>query len=147
MGYGIVEQDGNQLVHIDSGTIKVIKKGITFSDRLVIIHQRLTEILREHKPTEGAVEGVFHAKNAQSALKLGHARGAAMLTMRLHDVSVAEYPPSRVKQSIVGHGRATKDQVQKMIAMLLGIPIPQKFDTSDALAIAITHLHCRKASL
>ncbi len=140
-GYGIVEINGTRLTHVASGIIKAYKPGVTFEDRLVTIHKELDALIKLHKPDAAAAEGVFTHRNAQSALKLGHARGVVLLTARLNNLSVAEYAPTRIKQAVVGHGSADKTQVQKMISMLLGIPAPKKLDTSDALAIAICHLH------
>lgn len=140
-GYGVVEISGSELTHIASGAIRAFKKGVAFEDRLVTIHESLMNVITEHTPEAASIEGVFHAKNAQSALKLGHARGVAMLTARIKGLSIHEYPPSKVKQAVVGYGKANKEQVQKMIALLLGIPTPTTLDASDALAIAICHLH------
>ncbi len=141
-GYGVVEIAGNTLTHIASGAIKAMERRDTlFEDRLVTIHTALQAVIREHRPQVASIEGVFTHRNAQSALKLGQARGAVMLTARLAGLDIAEYPPSRIKQAIVGYGKADKTQVQKMITLLLGIPAPEMLDTSDALAIAICHLH------
>ena len=140
-GFGIVERDGNRLVHVTNGALVVHKEAPSFEDRLVRIYEGLGTLIEQHSPNCVAVEGIYHHKNAQSALKLGHARGVALLAARLAGLDVFEYAPSQVKQSVVGYGRAEKQQVQKMIALLLGIPQPATHDASDALAVAICHCH------
>ena len=96
-------------------------------------------MLEVHRPQEGAIEGIFHAKNAMSALKLGHARGVAMMLLHLHEVELMEYPPASVKQAVTGNGRAKKDTVEQMVRMMLGIRGDLSEDESDALAVAICH--------
>jgi crossover junction endodeoxyribonuclease RuvC len=140
-GYGVVERAGTKLVHVASGSIEAFKEEQNFADRLVIIYKQLIAVMEEYKPQSAGVEGVFHARNAQSAIKLGHARGVALLAASLHGLTVFEYPPTLVKQAVVGYGRADKVQVQKMVSMLLGVTLTGPADTSDALAIAICHLH------
>jgi crossover junction endodeoxyribonuclease RuvC len=137
-GWGIVEARGNALRHVASGTIRA-GRGV-FSDRLVTIYDEIRALITAHSPSEGAIEGIFHQRNAQSALKLGHARGVALVAMVHADLTVTEYEPSRVKKAVLGRGNATKEQVQAMVSMLLGRPSLQTLDESDALAIAICHL-------
>src|SRR5687767_9669 len=114
----------------------------SFPEKLRRIHVELSVLIVRHRPDIVAIENLFHAVNARSALKLGHARGVAMLAAVEAGVPIVEYTPAEVKQSIVGYGRAEKGQVQSMIQLLLGLAEPPSpFDASDALAIAVCHLH------
>ena len=111
-----------------------------FERRLLEIANGLREVIREHRPELAAVEGVFHAINAKSALKLAHVRGVALLVIAEAGVGLAEYSPLEVKMSVVGYGRAEKSQVQMMVRSLLGLSeAVQSLDASDALAVAICH--------
>jgi len=111
-------------------------------DKLLDIHTRLTGLLQECRPGAVAIESVFHAANARSALKLGHARGVAMLAAIAAGVPVFEYTPAEVKRAVVGYGRAEKHQVQQMVKLILGLPaVPAPHDAADALAVAICHIH------
>ena len=142
-GYGCVDSAGNQLSHVTHGILKVAntsgKALVPFEERLLRIHQGLSEIIREFKPQIMVVEKVFLAKNAVSALKLGQARGAAILTGKIHGLSIQEYSATQVKQAIVGHGQADKEQVAKMVQILIGKRDFETFDASDGLALAICH--------
>lgn len=144
-GYGIVDLNGNQLKLVAHGTLRLAATGgrqeTPLEQRLLSIFEGLRDVILEHKPQVMSVERVFFAKNAVSALKLGQARGAVILTGMIHHLEVVEYSPSEVKQTIVGHGQADKDQVARMVQILVGA---QKFDSSDAsdgLALAICHAH------
>ena len=107
-----------------------------------MIHRGLASLLREARPDCVAVENVFHAANARSALLLGHARGVVLLSAVEEGLPIAEYTPAEVKRSVVGYGRAEKAQVQQMIKLLLGLDeVPSPHDVADALAIAVCHLH------
>ena len=140
-GYGCVETDGRRHRLIACGAI-ASQASDTFPDRLARIHDELARLLALHRPDTVAVENLFHAKNAMSALKLGHARGVAILAAVQAGCPVVEYTPAEVKRAVVGHGRAEKRQVQHMIKLLLGLPAaPQPHDAADALAIALCHLH------
>ena len=140
-GYGCLETDGSRHRIIIYGAITA-PASATFPDRLRIIHSQLSELLLEHRPDCVALENVFFAANVRSALKLGHARGVAMLAAVEAGVAVAEYTPAEVKRAVVGHGRAEKAQVQHMIKLLLGLPaVPTPHDAADALAVAICHVH------
>jgi crossover junction endodeoxyribonuclease RuvC len=126
---------------IASGAI-AIPASNSFPEKLKIIHVELATLIARYQPDCVAIESLFHAVNARSALKLGHARGVAMLAAVEAGVPIVEYTPAEVKQSIVGYGRAEKAQVQSMIQLLLGLSAPPSpFDASDALAIAVCHLH------
>jgi len=140
-GYGCVETDGRRHHLIACGAIAA-RPGDSFPDRLERIHRELTGLLEACRPTSVALENLFHASNARSALKLGHARGVAMLAAVQAGCPVAEYTPAEVKRAIVGYGRAEKRQVQQMIKLLLGLDkVPAPHDAADALAVAICHLH------
>jgi crossover junction endodeoxyribonuclease RuvC len=140
-GYGCVETDGRRHHLIACGAITA-RPGDPFPERLARIHRELTELLEACRPTSVALENLFHASNARSALKLGHARGVAMLAAVQAGCCVAEYTPAEVKRAIVGYGRAEKRQVQQMVKLLLGLDrVPTPHDAADALAVAICHLH------
>ncbi|HEY4744257.1 MAG TPA: crossover junction endodeoxyribonuclease RuvC [Desulfuromonadaceae bacterium] len=139
-GYGIVEQDGNRLVHVDNGAI-FTDSAADFPGRLKRIFDGLSRVMAEYRPDEVAVENVFLATNAQSALKLGQARGAAIVAAVHAGLPVAEYTALQVKQAVVGQGRAEKGQVQKMLKALLGLPEVAQADASDALAVAVCHIN------
>jgi crossover junction endodeoxyribonuclease RuvC len=134
-GYGIVDVRGNHLSPVAWGVIQT-KTSDAFPDRLYHIHAKLAEVILLHKPTEAAVENVFLAKNAASALKLGHARGAAIVACRAHGVPVYEYSAREIKAAATGYGAAPKEQVEGMVCRLLGIREAIPTDASDALAMA-----------
>ena len=140
-GYGCVQSDGSRHRLIACGAIATPASS-SFPEKLKLIHVALATLIAQHRPDCVAIENVFHAINARTALKLGHARGVAMLAAVEAGVPIAEYTPAEVKQAIVGYGRAEKKQVQSMIQLLLGLAAPPSpFDASDALAIAVCHLH------
>ena len=140
-GYGCVETDGRRHQLIACGAISA-RPGDSFPQRLERIHHELTGLLNACRPTSVALENLFHASNARSALKLGHARGVAMLAAVQAGCSVAEYTPAEVKRALVGYGRAEKHQVAQMVKLLLGLDrVPTPHDAADALAVAICHLH------
>lgn len=139
-GYGIVDQQGNKLVHVDNGAI-FTDSAADFPGRLKKIFDGLSEVIVIYQPDQVAVENIFFASNAQSALKLGQARGAAIVAAVHAGLPVAEYTALQVKQAVVGQGRAEKGQVQKMLKALLGLPEIAQADASDALAVAICHIN------
>ena len=140
-GYGCVQTDGTRHTLIACGAIS-IPSSRPFPEKLKVIHTELGALMKRHRPDVVAIENLFHAANARSALKLGHARGVAMLAAVEAGVPIVEYTPAEVKQSVVGYGRAEKEQVQAMVQLLLGLgKPPSPFDASDALAIAVCHLH------
>ena len=140
-GYGCVDSDGRRHQLVRCGAVHA-GAGATFPDQLSIIFRELTAVLAECRPECVAIENVFHAVNARSALKLGHARGVAMLAAIEAGVAVVEYTPAEIKRSVVGYGRAEKGQVAQMVKLLLGLDaIPKPHDATDALAVAICHLH------
>ena len=140
-GYGCVESDGRRLVLVTSGIVRAHRDD-AFADRLARIHLQLSEALARVRPEAVAIESIFHAANARSALRLGHARGVAVLAAVQAGCPVVEYAPTEVKRSVVGYGRAEKPQVQQMVKLLLGLDaVPSPHDVADALAVAICHLH------
>lgn len=143
-GYGIIETDGSQHLAILYGAIKT-QPNKPFHERLLKIHAALSELLSREKADMMAIEEVFHATNVQSALRLGHARGVALLVAAQLRLSVYEYSPLEIKSAVVGYGRAEKTQVQAMVRLLLKLPeAPSPDDASDALAVAICHAHRMK---
>ena len=142
-GYGCVETDGRRHQLISCGAITA-PPAEPFPERLARIHHELAVLLASQTPDCVAVETVFHAANVRSALKLGHARGVAILAAVEAGCPVVEYTPAEIKRAVVGYGRAEKHQVQRMIMLLLGLrEAPATFDASDALAVAVCHLHSR----
>ena len=142
-GYGCVETDGRRHRLVTCGAITVTA-GDTFPHRLARIHRELSALMSRHRPDCVAIESLFHAVNARSALKLGHARGVAMLAAVEAGCDVVEYTPAEIKRAVVGYGRAEKHQVQQMIKLLLGMAkAPSPHDAADALAVAICHVHSR----
>jgi len=140
-GYGCVETDGRRHRLVTCGAITAAAAD-AFPDRLARIYRELSALLVKTRPECVAVESVFHAVNARSALKLGHARGVALLAAVEAGCTVVEYTPAEVKRAVVGYGRADKRQVQHMVTLLLGLAQPPTpYDASDALAVAICHLH------
>ena len=141
-GYGVVEEltDG-RLTCLTTGAIK-LKSGSPMAERLQKIFSDLTAIIAEHHPEIVAIEDVFYAVNAKTALKLGQVRGVAMLAASSSGLQVTEYSPLSIKSAVVGYGRAEKEQVQQMVIRLLKLSVaPEPMDASDALAIAICHIH------
>jgi len=141
-GYGVVEiHTGGRLSCLTCGAIKLSTRE-ALPRRLSRIFIQLGEIIAEHQPDQVAIEDVFYALNVKSALKLGQVRGVAMLAAAAAGLEVAEYSPLTIKSSVVGYGRAEKQQVQHMVTRLLQLAqVPEPMDASDALAIAICHLH------
>jgi len=136
-GFGILDFDGDTPAYVSSGTVKSVDGG--FADRLRQIFEAVGGIMNDYSPDIVAIESVFMHKNASSALKLGHARSAALCATFEHEVEVFEYAPREIKQAVVGTGAATKEQVQHMVVSILkleGTPAP---DAADALAAALCH--------
>ena len=141
-GYGLVELGAtNELCCIAFGGIKMSRQA-PMAERLCTIFEKLSQIIEQYKPDQVAIEEIFYSVNAKSALKLGQARGVAMLAAAAQRVPVTEYSPLSIKSAVVGYGKAEKEQVQMMVARLLRLEeIPQPADAADALAIAICDLH------
>lgn len=160
MGYGLVEggafdshkvagPNGRTGLRTAGSDLRLVEYGALrtpanapLSERLPMLYQGLTELFNEYKPEAFAIEQLFFNKNVRTALSVGHARGVAILAAAHAGLTVGEYTPLQVKQAIVGYGRATKEQVQAMVKILLGMDhIPQPDDAADALAVAICHIH------
>jgi len=140
-GYGCIDSSGSRHVLVACGTLSAPPR-TPFSERLLLIHSGLKTLLERHQPECVAVEDIFFARNVRSALKLGHARGIALLAASQAAIPVAEYSPAEIKRSVVGYGRAEKQQVQGMMKLLLGLDqVPSPHDVADALAVAICHIH------
>ena len=140
-GYGCVETDGSRHRIVICGAISAPALA-SFPDKLHRIHSQLTIILAECRPECVAIENLFHSVNVRSALKLGHARGVAMLAAVEAGLTVVEYTPAEIKRAVVGYGRAEKHQVQQMVKLILGLAEPPSpHDAADALAVAICHAH------
>lgn len=138
-GWGVVEARGSELHHIDSGAIRLPRAAI--SERLLIIFEKIRDAIQDNRPDAIAVEKVFVARNAHSALILGQARGAALVACGILCDTVVEYSALEVKQAVVGRGRADKRQVQHMMRVLLGLSEALQADRADALACAVCHIN------
>lgn len=143
-GWGVVQLEGTRLRHIAAGTIAVPEK-LPLPKRLHLIHRGLKQVIAEHQPEAVAVEEIFFAKHANAALKLGHARGVALLVAAESEFEVHEYPPAIVKRTVVGRGSADKTQVGRLVSALLGLKAPPEEDAADALAVAITHIQASRS--
>lgn len=144
-GYGFIEQQGNRLIHLDNGAIFTQSQD-PLAVRLQRIYKELCTLIEKYQPEAVAVEQVFMARNPASALKLGHARGVALLAGINAGLTVAEYSALQVKSAVVGYGRAGKNQVQHMTKVLLNLPEIAQEDAADALAVAICHAHSHHLS-
>src|SRR3954452_19121577 len=143
-GWGVIGIEGARLSYVACGVL-TSDAGLSLALRLKQLHDRLAEVVRAWSPDEAAVEETFVNKDAQATLKLGQARGVALLVPALAGLPVAEYPANLVKKTVVGAGHAEKRQIQAMVRVLLPRANPASDDAADALAIAITHAHHRKA--
>jgi crossover junction endodeoxyribonuclease RuvC len=138
-GWGIATRERGRYRHIASGAIRG-PQGEPLAQRLVRIHTELERVLAAHSIDEAAIEAIFRHKSSESALRLGHGRGVAMLALAQAGLPIAEYGTTHVKKAVTGYGRADKDQLARVVAMLMGQSIPGPADVTDALAVAITHL-------
>jgi len=139
-GYGLVVKEKHEMTCIHAGTIRSSNQ-IPFYKRIHNIFQSVLEIMHHYRPREMAIEDVFFAKNVKSALKIGHARGAVLIAAVQCGIRIFEYTPLEIKKSLVGYGRATKEQVRSMVQIILRTKTQPELDTSDALAAAICHLN------
>jgi crossover junction endodeoxyribonuclease RuvC len=140
-GYGCIETIGSRHHLVIYGSLSPPVRS-AFPDKLRHIHSGLCALLAMHRPDCVAVETIFYSRNVRSALKLGHARGIALLAASEAGLPVVEYAPAEIKRAVVGYGRAEKHQVQQMIKLLLGLEtLPSPHDAADALAVAICHVH------
>ncbi|MEZ5287109.1 MAG: crossover junction endodeoxyribonuclease RuvC [Vicinamibacterales bacterium] len=141
-GFGCVDSDGRKHRLVRCGAIRAGERGTAFPERLGVIYRALLDELEACQPDCVAIENLFYATNVRSALKLGHARGVAMVAAVTLGVPVVEYTPAEIKRAVVGYGRAEKPQVQQMIKLLLGLDrVPSPHDAADALAVAVCHVH------
>lgn len=138
-GYGVIDSDGRNSRHVASGCLMI--SGDSLAAKLHVIFREVNGLIEIHRPGELAIEQVFVARNAASALKLGHARGAAICAAVSHGLPVAEYSARTIKQAIAGRGGASKEQVQHMVRHLLALLSFPKADAADALAVALCHAH------
>lgn len=145
-GWGVIAQTGNRLSFVAAGRISP-DPDLPMASRLRALAEELGDVVRKYRPDESAIEETFVNKNAASALKLGQARGVAMLTLAQRGLEVSEYAPNRIKQSVTGYGHADKTQIQVMLSMLMPGMGTLPADAADALAVAITHAHHRQSIL
>ncbi|MDE1934801.1 crossover junction endodeoxyribonuclease RuvC [Bradyrhizobium sp.] len=141
-GWGVIEVEGNRLVYVGCGSVEP-PDDLPLSSRLLAIHDGLAAVLGDFRPLEAAVEQTFVNKDGVATLKLGQARGVAMLAPAMFGISVAEYAPNQVKKTVVGAGHADKNQIMVMLKILLPKAEPKSADAADALAVAVTHAHHR----
>ena len=144
-GYGLIRIENGKQKYIDSGCVRIVKANETLplADRLRIVFDSISNLIADYHPDEVAIEKVFLSKNADSALKLGQARGVAIVAAAVHAIDVAEYSALEVKKSVVGTGRATKEQVQHMVTAILSLSSTPQADAADALAVALCHANAR----
>ena len=145
-GWGVVALDGNRLSFLACGSLATDEKA-GLAARLLAIHDGLRHVVEQHAPHEAAVEATFVNKDAAATLKLGQARGIAMLVPAIAGLPVAEYAPNLVKKTIVGAGHSEKAQIRMMIGVLLPKAVPDSEDAADALAVAVTHAHHRQSAV
>src|ERR1700755_2582492 len=144
-GWGVIEVEGNRLGVMGWGSVEP-PDDLPLSSRLLAIHEGLAAVLGDFRPLEAAVEQTFVNKDGVATLKLGQARGVAMLAPAMFGIEVAEYAPNQVKKTVVGAGHADKNQIAMMLKVLLPKAEPASADAADALAIAITHAHHRQSA-
>lgn len=143
-GFGVIKEHNRKIEYVDSGCIRTSPEH-ELSDKLLQIYNGICQLMDCYCPSEVAIEQVFMHQNPSSALKLGHARGVAMVAAASHRVKVSEYSPREIKQTVVGYGGAEKTQVSHMVVQLLSLTSSPQADAADALAIAICHSHMRHA--
>ena len=143
-GYGLLKYEGNKFTVLDYGAISTVAS-MELPQRLLILYNKLEEIISKHQPDAIAIEELFINKNLKTALNVGHGRGVAVLAAAKSGINSFEYTPLQVKQAVVGYGRADKAQIQQMIKVILNLPaIPKPDDVADALAVAVCHGHSYK---
>ena len=141
-GFGVIDSEGSRTAYVASGCVRV--RGDTLAERLGLIFEEVSDLVASHQPDEIAIEQVFVNRNAASALKLGQARGAALVAGVRASRPIFEYTPAQVKQAITGKGAAAKEQIQHMVRLLLSLPSSPPEDAADALAVALCHGHTRQ---
>jgi len=138
-GWAVLERRRGRNALIAAGVVRT-RSSAPMADRLRCIHEGVSTVISAHAPEGAAIEQIFQHRSSESALRLGHARGVALLALSLSGLAVGEYNPSTIKKSVAGNGRAGKSEVQRLVCALLGLPKPLPQDASDAAAIALTHL-------
>lgn len=142
VGYGLVDYKNNHFTVLEYGTVKTAAD-TPFNERLELVYDGIAGVIERYKPVCMAIEKIFYNTNAKTVIDVSQARGVLMLAAQKHALSISEYTPLQVKQSVVGYGRAEKKQVQEMTRLLLNLQkIPRPDDAADALALAICHAHC-----
>ena len=144
-GYGVIRSNGNKHEYITSGCIRTGEGDL--SSRLHAIYKSISTLIEQYRPVEASIEEVFVNANVNSALKLGQARGAALVAFAQYVLPVAEYAPRRIKQAVVGYGGADKSQVQHMVKTILCLNKAPALDAADALAVALCHAHTREITI
>lgn len=142
-GFGVIQKKENDWLHVENGLIAPPPK-LSLPQRLQSIYEQIDKMIQMYQPKEMALEDLFFAKNAQSALKLGHARGVVMLVAAQHQIPVFEYPPAKIKEALSGFGQATKEQMQKMVKIRLKLKEIAEENASDALAVALCHCQTKR---
>jgi crossover junction endodeoxyribonuclease RuvC len=138
-GWGVVRVDGSRFTHVGHGVVTTDSDS-PLPDRLLKIHREITKILQTHGPSEAGVEDLYFSRNATSAIHVAQARGVVLLALGQSRIEVGTYSPQQVKQAVLGRGRAAKDQVQRLVAVVLGLPqVPGPDHAADALAVAVCH--------
>ena len=146
-GYGIIKYENNKFKVLDYGAITT-ESDLKLSDRLLVLYNKLEQLIKEYNPDVVSIEELFFNKNIKTALNVGHGRGVVLLAAAKNNKEIFEYTPLQVKQSVVGYGRAQKPQIQQMVKMILNLEkIPKPDDVADALAVAICHAHSNKFDL
>jgi crossover junction endodeoxyribonuclease RuvC len=141
LGYGVIDRQGSTLTMLDYGCLETVNDR-PLEQRLLLIHEGLTSLIETHRPEAVGVERLFFNKNTQTAMAVGQARGVVLLTAAEHGLPVLEYGPHEVKLAVTGYGRAPKDQVQRMVQLVLSMPeLPRPDDAADALAVAVCTAH------
>ncbi len=141
-GYGLIETANNRHRYLASGCIRITHTDV--GQRLQQIFSSISHIISQYQPTTAAIEQVFCHRNAGAALKLGQARGAAIVSLGYHGLTIGEYAPRQIKQAVVGYGGALKEQVQHMVKTILNLSATPQVDAADALAVAICHAHTQQ---
>ncbi len=143
-GYGVVDLSAGSARALDYGVVRP-PRGTELPERLQIIYEGLCQLIDQHEPEVGVVEGAFYGGNAKTAIKIGEARGIALLAVTRADLQLEQYPPATVKKAVVGNGNASKEQVQQMIKVELGLPeVPEPNDAADGLALALSYCHRKR---
>lgn len=145
MGYGILDYQGNRFTTVTYGSLET-EAGLPMPERLKLLYDGLTDLIRTYRPEEAAIEELFFNRNVTTAINVGEARGVALLACVEGGLDVFEYTPLQIKQALVGYGRAEKKQVQSLVKIILNLDsVPKPDDTADAVAAAICHAHSRNS--